>query len=96
MTKTSSKHGHKTKVQRCSTRLVSGTVKLTTTGSIQASLRRARLIYATGRASPTGRGRWQLVLTRHLRQLRSGRYTLTLRTLHGRDTIVQHTTITII
>jgi hypothetical protein len=79
VTKTTTKNGHKhtTKVQKCSTRLVSGTVKFTTTGSIQASLTRAHLIYATGRAIPTGQHRWQLML-KPKRALRPGRYTLTL------------------
>jgi hypothetical protein len=88
-------HRHKTTVQTCSTRLVSGTVKFTIdSGDLGASVSRARRVYATGVALPTGPGRWQLMLTRHIRHLRSGRYTLTLRTLHGQR-IVQHTAITI-
>ncbi len=87
---------HKTTVQRCSTRLVSGRVKFKIAShDLGASVSRAGATYATGMAIPTGTDRWQLVLTRHLRKLRSGRYTLTLRTLHGRHRIVQRTTITI-
>ena len=52
-----------------------------------------RLKAATGVAIPLAAHRWQLVLTRHLRSLRPGRYTLTLRTRRGR--IVQRRPITI-
>ncbi len=63
--------------QRCTTKLVSGTVKFTTTGSAeQATLSRHGVVYAAGTAR-TARGRLSLRLT-PLRQLRPGKYTLTL------------------
>jgi hypothetical protein len=98
VTKTVTTHGHKHKVtvKKCTTRLVSGTVKFTIDGDdLRATLSRAHHVYATGVAVLTRAGRWQLVLTRQRRRLLSGRYTLTLRTLHGLRRIVQHTTITI-
>jgi DNA-binding beta-propeller fold protein YncE len=95
VTKTTIKSGHKRtrKVQKCSTRLGSGTVKFTTAGTIQASLTRGHLIYATGTAIPTGRDGWQLMLTPK-RALRPGRYTLTLTTQRGRR-VLERSTITI-
>jgi len=96
--KTTTKNGHKhtTKVQKCSTRLVSGVVKFTIdSDDLGASVSRAHHVYATGVAVPTGPGQWQLVLTRHLRHLRSGRYTLTLRTFQSHHRVVQRTKITI-
>jgi hypothetical protein len=97
VTKTTKKHGHKhtTKVQKCSTRLVSGTVKfMIDSDDLAATLGRAHRVYATGVAVPTAGDRWQLVLN-DKRVLRPGRYSLTLRTLHGQRRIVQRTTITI-
>jgi hypothetical protein len=90
--KTTTKNGHKhtTSVQRCSTRLVSGTVTFTTTGKIQARVARANLVYATGTAVRIGHNRMQLLL-RPKRTLRPGRYTLTL--THGR--IMERKTVTI-
>jgi virginiamycin B lyase len=82
--------------KKCTTKLVSGVVKFTSTaGDVGASMSRAGVVYATGLAIPTGDGHWRLVLTHRIRMLRSGRYTLTLRTLHGHRRIVQRTTITI-
>jgi hypothetical protein len=66
------------KVQKCSTRLVSGTVKFTASAELAASISRGRLVYATGKAIATGARRWKLMLTDN-RRLRAGRYTLTLR-----------------
>jgi hypothetical protein len=77
-------------VQNCMTRLVSGTVKFVIDADdLGASVSCGHVIYATGVAVGTGADRWQLVLTRDLRKLRHGRYTLVLRTLHGRRRIVQ-------
>ncbi len=98
VTKTVTRGGRKHKVtqQICSTRLVSGPVKFTTNGSaVSASVSRAGVRYATGRAVSLGNGRWQLELTRRLKRLRPGRYTLTLTTRHGRERLVRRTTITI-
>ncbi|MGZ6839345.1 MAG: hypothetical protein ACXVHC_02640 [Frankiaceae bacterium] len=77
-------------------RLVSGPVKLTIDGDdLGATVSRAGVTYATGVAIPTGTDRWQLVLTPRMRKLRSGRYTLTLRTPRGRHRVVERTTITL-
>ena len=95
-TVTTSGHKHKVTVQKCTTRLVSGTVKFKIdSGDLGASVSRAHVVYATGVAARRGAGHWQLLLTRHTRQLRPGRYTLMLRTLRGRHRIVERTTITI-
>jgi virginiamycin B lyase len=82
--------------KKCTTKLVSRVVKFTSTaGDVGASISRAGVIYATGLGIPTGHGHWQLVVTHRIRTLRSGRYTLTLRTLQGHRRIVQSTTIDI-
>jgi streptogramin lyase len=70
----------KKKKQKCTTKLVSGTVKFTASAA-RASLSRAGVVYATGRASSV-HGRTRLVL-RPLRRLSAGRYTLTLASGHG-------------
>jgi hypothetical protein len=63
--------------QRCTTKLVSGTVKFTTTGSsAQATLSRHGRVYAAGTAR-TARGHMSLRLL-PVRRLQPGRYTLTL------------------
>jgi hypothetical protein len=88
-------HKHKVTVQKCSTRLISGTVKFTTASDdIGATVSRAGVSYATGLAVPTAPGRWQLVLN-DKRILRPGRYTLTLTTHHGRKRTLERRTITI-
>ena len=98
VTKTTITHGkkHKTTVQHCRTRLVSGVVKFTIdSDDLGASVSRAGITYATGLAIPTGTDRWQLMLTRHLRKLRPGRYTLTLRSRHAGRRILERRPITI-
>jgi hypothetical protein len=63
--------------QRCTTKLVSGTAKFTTTGlAAQATLSRHGVVYAAGTAR-TARGHLSLRLE-PLRSLRPGKYTLTL------------------
>ncbi len=63
--------------QHCTTKLVSGTVKFTTTGSAaQATLSRQGVVYAAGTAR-TAHGSMSLRLL-PVRSLRPGRYTLTL------------------
>jgi hypothetical protein len=63
---------------------VSGTVKFTIGGaSDQAIISRGRVRYASGVSVPTGHGRSELLLT-PLQRLRSGAYTLTVRSRHGR------------
>ncbi len=98
VTKTVATHGHKHNltVQKCKTRLVSGTVKFTIDrDDLGASVSRAGVTYATGRAVPTGTGLWRLMLTRQIHRLRPGRYTLTLRTRHGQRRILERRQITI-
>ncbi len=63
--------------QHCTTKLVSGTVKFTATGSLaRATLSRDGAVYAAGSAR-VARGRMSLRLLL-LRRLTAGRYTLTL------------------
>jgi HYDIN/CFA65/VesB family protein/collagen triple helix repeat protein len=82
-------------VQKCTGRLVSGTIKFTASPvRVRATLARGRLVYATGADVPMGRGRSQLLLT-DLRQLHPGRYTLTVRTRHGRRWTTRRRAITI-
>jgi hypothetical protein len=98
VTKTTTVNGKKrtTTVQKCTTKLVSRPVKFTTPiDRLDATISRAGATYATGTAVSTSSGRWELVLTRHLRRFRSGRYTLTLRSGHGGRRILQRTPITI-
>jgi hypothetical protein len=76
--------GHSHKVQRCTGKLVSGTVTFRTTIAHSARVSRGRTVYATGEAISIGGGRWQLILDCQ-RQMRHGRYTLTLRTHRGRQ-----------
>ena len=81
--------------QQCKTRIVSGTVKFTTSvGAIKASVSRGTTVYATGTRASLGGGRSQLLLTQS-RQLRAGRYTLTLRSRRNGRTITRRETITI-
>jgi hypothetical protein len=69
-------------VQKCSGRLVSGSVTFTTTGSAtSATIARGRVAYATGKSVPTGDGGWQLVLAQE-HPLTPGHYMLTLRSRH--------------
>jgi DNA-binding beta-propeller fold protein YncE len=69
--------------QHCTTKLVSGTVKFTTTGlAAQATLSRHGVVYAAGTAR-LGHGRMSLRLL-PVRRLRSGKYTLTLISGTGR------------
>jgi hypothetical protein len=77
--------GHRKTVQHCTGKVVSGTVKFTTTRATdQAAISRDRVVYARGTSTPTGHGRRQLVLD-YMRPIRPGRYTLTLRHRdHGR------------
>jgi hypothetical protein len=69
--------------QRCTTKLVSGTVKFTTAGKVaQATLSRHGVVYAAGTAR-LGYGRTSLRLL-PMRRLRPGKYTLTLISGTGR------------
>src|ERR1039458_578086 len=80
------------KKQKCTTKLVSGTVKFTATAS-RATLSRAGVIYAAGTAR-SAHGRLRLRLT-SLRRLKRGHYTLTLATGQGRHERVVREAFTI-
>lgn len=96
--KTSTKvvKGHRRTVRKCTTKLVTGPVKFTTSRAERgATVSRGGVDHATGVAIPTGTGRWQIVLTHRLRELWPGRYTPTLRARHGQGRIVERRRITI-
>jgi hypothetical protein len=80
-----SSHGHATthgKALRCTTKLVAGPVKFTTTGAVtRAVLSRAGVIEASGVA---GGGEVPTMLLSASRGLKAGRYTLTLSGRHRR------------
>ena len=84
--------GHRRNVVKCSGRLVSGTVKFTTSGaSDTATIARGQNVYATGALIAIGGGRRQLLL-KQLKPLRAGRYTLTVRhRAHGRSSARRET-----
>jgi len=98
VSKTVTSHGHKHKVtvQKCTTRLVSGTAKFVIDSDDPgASVSRAGITYATGLAITTGTDHLKLVFTRQLHRLGLGRYTLTLRNRHGKPRILERRQITI-
>jgi hypothetical protein len=75
----------------CTTKLVSGPVKFTTSAaSYRATLSRGRETYATGTAAAAGPGLWKLALSDR-RAVHAGRYTLTL----SRGRVTRRLTITI-
>jgi hypothetical protein len=87
VTKKATKNGRrvavKVKVKKCSTRLVSGPVKFTIDkDDVGASVSRGHVVYATGKVVAAGPDRWEVVLKGN-KQLRAGRYTLTLRGRHN-------------
>lgn len=86
-------NGHRRKVQKCTGRLVSGTIKFKTAAR-RATVSRGRIVYATGVSIPLGRGMMQLLLA-DLRPIRRGRYTLTERAGHGRQVSTWRTTLAI-
>ncbi len=70
------------KVQRCRGKLVSGTVKFTTTGQVvHATISRGRVVYASGESVRVGGGSSALMLN-DKRRLKRGSYTLVLRSSH--------------
>jgi hypothetical protein len=80
--------------QHCTTKLVSGTVNFTTTGSAaQATLSRHGVVYAAGTAR-TARGQMSLRLT-PLRSLRPGKYTLTLVSGAGKHETIRSESFTL-
>lgn len=73
----------KKKKQQCTTKLLTGKVKFTVTGSAaHASLSRAGVLYATGTTSRRG------VVLSVRRTVRAGSYTLTLTYGHGHHTTI--------
>jgi streptogramin lyase len=93
---TTRKVHHKTRKQtKCTTKLVSGPVKFTTTKTARATLSRDGRTYASGTASVTARGPTRLVLTAR-RRLLPGRYALVLTTGTGARRVTTRRTITIV
>ena len=89
------RHNVKVTQQKCTTKLVSGTVKFTTgSANIRATVSRAGVVYATWLALSIGAGRWQLVLNDR-RTLRPGRYRLTLRSRHNGRWVIDRRSITV-
>jgi len=78
-------------VRKCTGKLVSGTVKFTTSES--ATVSRGHLIYATGTKVQLRR-RTELILVPR-RRMRPGRYTLTSRHRIGRHVSARRTAITL-
>lgn len=84
----------KKRVQQCTTKLVSGPVKFTTSGlAARATLSRHGVVFAAGIASGK-HGRLSLRLT-SLRKLLPGRYTLTLISGSGRHQRIRHESFTL-
>ena len=80
---------------QCTARLVSGPVEFTATSiRAEATLSRGPSLYAVGTCTPTRSGGWQLML-RPPRRLPNGRYTLNVKTGHGRQATTRRTQITI-
>jgi hypothetical protein len=83
------------KVNQCSAKLVSGTVKFTTMAAVvHATLSRGGVIYATGARVPAAGGGSLLVLG-DSRHVSAGAYTLTLRVRRGHRWVTQRTQISI-
>jgi hypothetical protein len=82
--------GKKVKRNKCTTKLVSGTVKFTTSSVVRrASLTRDGVLYATGVVTKKG-------LKLHaLRRVRAGRYTLTIRYRQGHRQVTTRSQIKI-
>ena len=98
VTKKTTKHGRKVaiKVRKCTTKLVSGTVKFTIAShAVRVTVSRAGVTYAVGRAIPAGTRNLRLVLTRQIHPLRPGHYILTLTSRHGARRILDRRPITI-
>jgi len=80
--------GKKVKKNKCSTKLVSGTVTFTTSSAVRhASISRGDVLYATGLVTSKG-----LVL-HALRKVKAGRYTLTVRYRQGDRQMVKRSQI---
>ena len=82
--------GKLVKRNKCTAKLVSGTVRFTTSSVVRrASISRAGVLYATGIVTNKG-----LVL-HAVRKVRAGRYTLTLRYKQGAKQMTTRSQITI-
>jgi hypothetical protein len=96
VTRTVTRHGHRVRVKRqvCSTRLVTGPVKLTiASGSAGAALWRGGVVYATGYSQQDRDGARTTLLA--ARMLRPGRYTLTVTSRRRGHTVKARGQITI-
>jgi virginiamycin B lyase len=85
--------GHRRKLQKCTARLVSKTVKFTAAAA-SAKLSRASHVVASGVSVAAGGGVTELLLADE-KPLRRGGYTLSVRSLRGGRWMVHRTTITI-
>jgi hypothetical protein len=86
---------HKRRVQRCTGRLLSATVRITPAAAgVRAAITRGQREFAIGASVAMRGGRSELVLE-DLRPLHRGRYTLTLRRRHGRRTVITRQQIVI-
>lgn len=85
----------KKRVQQCTTKLVSGTVKFTTNGKFApATLSRHGEVFAAGIARVVAHGHLSLRLA-PLRKLRPGRYVLTLVSGAGRHEAIRSESFTL-
>jgi uncharacterized protein DUF1573 len=88
-------HGHRHKAQKCTGRLVSGTVKFTTSGKlVHATLSRRGRVYALGESVPAAGGD-QLLVLNDIRRPGRGSHTLALRSRQGRRWITHRIQITL-
>ena len=92
---TCSRVPHKTAL-RCTSRSVSGNVRLTTSPTTLASvtLTRKGVTYATGHVLSSAHGGMRLLLTAR-RKLTPATYVLTTRVTHGRRTVTHRVTLTL-
>ena len=95
-TKIKKVQGRQRKVRKCRGRLVSGTVKFTTTGTaVHATVSRHRVVYATGVSVPAAGGGSLLVLNDTRRLVRGG-YTLAVRSRRRHRWVTRRMRITIV
>lgn len=79
--------------RRCTTKLVSGTVKFTVAVPVRASLVRGGAVYAVGGEATVSGGRE--VLLRARRRIATGRYTLTVTRRIAHRTVTTRQAVTI-
>jgi hypothetical protein len=95
VTRTVTRHGHRVRVnqRRCRARLISGTLCVVLDRPrVDVRLTRGRTLYATGEARHTANGGVRIVLDR-VRAVPAGRYTLVLRSRHGRMSVTRRLAI---